>query len=233
MSIGVIVNTSAVLVGTVIGAYLAHYIPSHLKESLPKIFGVCSIVIGINSAVGVQTLPMVIMAVICGSVIGELFHLDQYVERGYRFVLSKLHFSIDGDIDDYMETYILVVLTFSMSGMGIFRALSEGMSGDATILISKSVLDFFTAVLFGTTLGYAQSLICIPQFIILSLCALSAQLILPLVSTTMIVDFKACGGVIIMITGHTVARIMKVKAINLVPALIIVMPLIAFYTQFL
>jgi hypothetical protein len=45
----------------------------------------------------------------------------------------------------------------------------------------------------------------------------------------MILDFKACGGVITMITGLTVAKIFKVQAINLVPALILVMPLVALF----
>lgn len=179
------------------------------------------------SVIGVQTLPIVIMAIICGFVIGELLHIDKFVSDCFANVLNKLPFQTDSDHNEYMELYLLVVLMFSMSGMGIFGALSEGMSGDSSVLISKSVLDFFTAILFGASLGYAQTLICVPQFIIFIICFFLAQAIMPFVNEIMIADFKACGGIISMITGLNVAKIYKVRAINLVPALVIVMPLVS------
>ena len=50
-------------------------------------------------------------------------------------------------------------------------------------------------------------------------------------SATMIADFKACGGVITMITGLTVSKILDVRAMNLVPALILVMPFVGLYAM--
>ena len=229
MPIGIIINVIAVFIGTIIGGTLKKYIPEHLKYELPKIFGICAFTIGVNSVIQVKTLPMVIMSIVLGFVIGELLHVDLIVKDIFSSVLKKLPFKIEGNYDEYMETYLLVVLMFSMSGMGLFGALTEGISGDPSVLISKSVLDVFTAILFGATLGYAQSLICVPQFLILITCFSLAKIILPFVNETMIIDFKACGGLITMITGLSVSKIMKVKAINLVPALIIVMPLVALF----
>lgn len=229
MPIGIITNVLAVFTGTVLGGSIKKYIPSHLKEDLPKVFGICAFTIGIMSIISVKTLPMVILATIIGFVIGELLHINVHVSHLFSNILKHLPFKIDGNQDEYMDLYLLVVLMFSMSGMGIFGALTEGMSGDSSVLISKSVLDFFTAILFGATLGYAQTLICIPQFVILMLCFFLAQAILPFINDTMIIDFKACGGLITMITGLTVSKILNIKAINLVPALIIVMPLVAFF----
>lgn len=229
MPIGVIINVCAVFVGTIIGASIKKILPKHLIDELPKIFGICSVSIGIMSLIGVKTLPMVIMAVILGFMIGEVLNINQFVSHCFSVILKKLPFHIEGNHEEYMELYLLVVVMFSMSGMGIFGALTEGMSGDSSVLMSKSVLDFFTAVLFGAALGYAQSLICVPQFIILIACFFLAQVIIPYTNATMIADFKACGGIITMITGLTVARIFKVKAINLVPALVLVMPFVAVY----
>lgn len=231
MPIGIMINVCAVFVGTIIGGSIKKILPKHLINELPKIFGICSVTIGIVSILGVQTLPMVIMAVIIGFVVGDLCHLYDYVHKMFSIFLKKLPFHIEGNQHEYMELYLLVVLMFSMSGTGLFGALTEGMSGDASVLISKSVLDFFTAILFGAALGYAQSLICIPQFIILLVCFFLAKSILPYINETMIADFKACGGVITMITGLTVAKILNVKAMNLVPALILVMPFVGIYTM--
>ena len=153
MPVGVLTNVCAVFIGTFIGGFIKKILPKHLIEELPKVFGICSVTIGIISILNVKTLPMVIMAIILG-------------------------FVIEGNQEEYMHLYLLVVLMFSMSGMGLFGALTEGMSGDASVLISKSVLDFFTAVLFGAALGYAQSLICVPQLLILLACFFLAKAII-------------------------------------------------------
>lgn len=231
MPIGIFINVGAVFIGTLMGAMIKRFIPKSLMDELPKIFGICSFTIGLMSVIQVKTLPMVIMAIIIGFSIGELLHLYDRVRNIFELLLAKLPFKIDNN-DEYMHLYLLVVLMFSMSGMGIFGALTEGMSGDSSVLISKSVLDLFTAILFGASLGLAQSLICVPQFVILILCFFLAKMILPFVSSTMIADFKACGGVITMITGLTVAKVLDVKAMNLTPSLIIVMPLVGLYLIF-
>ena len=224
-------NAGVIVLVVFIGGFIKKILPKHLIEELPKVFGICSITIGITSILNVKTLPMVIMAIILGFVIGELCHLYDHVHDIFAFLLDKLPFHIEGNQEEYMHLYLLVVLMFSMSGMGLFGALTEGMSGDASVLISKSVLDFFTAVLFGAALGYAQSLICVPQLLILLACFFLAKAILPFVNSTMIADFKACGGVITMITGLTVSKILDVRAMNLVPALILVMPFVGLYAM--
>ena len=143
MPVGVIVNVIAVFIGTIIGGTIKHILPKHLMDELPKVFGICSFTIGLMSVISVKTLPMVIMAVIIGFSIGELTHINEHVSHLFSMALKKLPFHIEGNHDEYMEVYLLVVLMFSMSGTGIFGALSEGMSGDSFVLISKSVLDFF------------------------------------------------------------------------------------------
>lgn len=203
MPVGVLTNVCAVFIGTFIGGFIKKILPKHLIEELPKVFGICSVTIGITSILNVKTLPMVIMAIILGFVIGELCHLYDHVHDIFAFLLDKLPFHIEGNQEEYMHLYLLVVLMFSMSGMGLF----------------------------GAALGYAQSLICVPQLLILLACFFLAKAILPFVNSTMIADFKACGGVITMITGLTVSKILDVRAMNLVPALILVMPFVGLYAM--
>ena len=62
-------------------------------------------------------------------------------------------------------------------GTGIYGSLESGMTGDASILISKSILDFFTAMIFSCSLGYIVSMIAIPQFIVFFLLFVSAGFI--------------------------------------------------------
>ena len=75
------------------------------------------------------------------------------------------------------------------------------MTGNVTILMSKSVLDFFTALIFACSLGIITSVIAVPQFLIFLCLFLLAKLIYPLTTPVMINDFKACGGFILLATG--------------------------------
>ncbi|MEB9897981.1 DUF554 family protein, partial [Bacillus cereus] len=52
-----------------------------------------------------------------------------------------------------MEKFVGIVVLFCASGTGIFGAFNEGMTGDPSVLFTKSFLDFFTAGIFATALG--------------------------------------------------------------------------------
>ena len=71
MPVGVLTNVCTVFIGTFIGGLIKKVLPKHLVEELPKVFGICSVTIGLMSVIQVKTLPMVIMAIILGFVIGE------------------------------------------------------------------------------------------------------------------------------------------------------------------
>ena len=105
------------------------------------------------------------------------------------------------------------------------------MTGDATILISKSILDFFTAAIFACNLGFVVSLIAIPQFIIFTALFLLAGVIVPLTTPDMIADFKACGGFLMVATGFRMIRVKMFPTADMIPAMVIVMPLSWFWVN--
>jgi uncharacterized membrane protein YqgA involved in biofilm formation len=99
------------------------------------------------------------------------------------------------------------------------------MSGNSSILISKSVLDLFTGSIFAITLGASVSVIAIPMVIILISLYFLAGAIAPFVSSTMLMDFMACGGILTIAAGLRVSGIKNTPIGNMIPALVLVMPL--------
>lgn len=118
---------------------------------------------------------------------------------------------------------VTATVLFCASGTGIYGSLDEGMSGDITILVSKSILDFFTAAIFAASLGYAVSVIAIPQFIFFWILFIFARFIIPFTTQNMILDFKACGGFLMLATGFRMAKIKMFPIADMIPAMIIVM----------
>lgn len=111
------------------------------------IFGMCAIAIGMVSVIKLESLPAVLLALILGTIIGELADLDRRIKTGFLHGLHHLHFKIEGDKEVYMRFYLVVAVTLCASGTNIFGAFQEGATGDMTILMSKAVMDIFAAAI--------------------------------------------------------------------------------------
>jgi uncharacterized protein len=236
MPVGVIVNVLAVLIGGFIGAFLGNKIPERLRVALPLTFGAASMGMGVQLIGKIHLLPPVILALILGSAIGEIINLEKGIEwcaNKIRGPIEKL-FSSNSSMDSnqFLQQFVGIVVLFCASGTGIFGALNEGMTGDPSILFSKSFLDFFTAAIFATALGYIVMTVAVPQFIILFGLFLSAGFILPLVNDNLIADFSALGGIIMLVTGFRIAGIKSFPVANMLPGLILVMPISSLWMHF-
>ena len=229
MPIGVIINTVAIFLGGIAGALLGNKLPEKYKEQLNLIFGLCSMGMGISSIVLMKYMPAVVFALIIGTIVGLVFKLgDKVYELCSK--LQKVMIRIvpkketNMSETEFLATLITVIVLFCSSGMGIYGSLSEGMTGDSSLLITKSILDFFTAAIFACNLGYIVSLIAVPQFVIFTTLFLSASFIVPLTTPDMIADFKACGGFLRVAAGFRILKLKMFPVVDMIPAMILVMP---------
>ena len=80
---GVILDCCCVLLGANVGTLLRNKIPTKLQEPLMVIFGMCAIAIGMVSVIKLESLPAVLLALILGTIIGELADLDRRIKTGF------------------------------------------------------------------------------------------------------------------------------------------------------
>ncbi|MFD1465565.1 DUF554 domain-containing protein [Lapidilactobacillus mulanensis] len=233
MPIGVTINALSVLFGGIFGALGGKHMSKSFKDGLNMVFGACSMTMGIFSIAPMKNMSAVIFSVIIGTGIGLAFHLGDKINRAAKWMqnlIVKLFPRLNSSNSemsaaDFDATLVTVIVLFCASGTGIYGALSEGMSGDTSILISKSILDFFTAAIFAANLGYVVSLISVPQFVIFGLLFMFAGLIFPLTTPTMILDFKAVGGVLMLATGFRMVKLLMFPTADMIPAMIVALPL--------
>ena len=236
MPIGVIINTVAIFLGGIAGTLLGNKLPEKYKEQLNLIFGLCSMGMGISSIVLMKYMPAVVFALIIGTIVGFVFKLgDKVYELCSK--LQKVMIRIvpkketNMSETEFLATLITVIVLFCSSGMGIYGSLSEGMTGDSSLLITKSILDFFTAAIFACNLGYIVSLISVPQFVIFTTLFLSASFIVPLTTPDMIADFKACGGFLMVAAGFRILKLKMFPVVDMIPAMILIMPFSWFWVN--
>lgn len=221
MPYGIIINCVAVFVGGVVGACFRKFFPDRLKEALPNIFGLSAMTMGITLIVKLESLSAVVLAVIMGTVVGELFNLEAGLVHGLRKLEARLPFSLD---EKQLDVLISMIVLFCFSGTGVFGAMNSAMTGDHSVLYAKAIMDFFTAIIFGTTAGYLVGFIAVPQFLVGILLFCGASYLLPLVTGPMLANFKACGGIITLAVGLKIAGIKQSRVLNILPALVLVFP---------
>lgn len=208
------------LIGGIIGAIAGNKIPEKISNSLTGIFGLSAITMGITLIIQMDALTAVVMSLIVGTLLGECLNLENSLIRGLSFCASKLP---GKDLSkEQMDNLISMIILFCFSGTGIFGSINSGISGDHTILIAKSIMDFFTAIIFGAITGYLVSAIAIPHIILNVFLFFFGSLLFPLLTDSMVQDFKAVGGIITFAVGLKISKVRHYQVLNMVPALILV-----------
>lgn len=237
MPTGIIINTIAIAAGGVLGAAIGEKIPGEFKEKLNMIFGACAMSMGIASIVLMVNMPAVIFAVILGTVFGMVVHLGDKINKaagGMQAVIGKfIKTGCSMPEAEFMATLITVIVLFCASGTGIYGSLVSGMDGDHSVLIAKSILDLFTAMIFACSPGMVVAVIAVPQFVIFFLLFLLAGVIYPLTTPAMINDFKACGGIIMLATGFRMIKVKMFPTADMIPAMILAMPFSWVWTAYI
>jgi uncharacterized protein len=227
--IGPYVNGAALFTGSIAGALIGPKLNSNIRQRMPMVFGCASMGLGVAMIVKVKFLAPVTLALVVGALIGEILQLETLIQKG----ASKARKGIEliarpsGGLsqEEFLDKFVAILVLFCVSGTGIYGSLTEGMTGDYTLLIVKSILDIFTAAIFASSMGYTVGILVIPQFTVQALLYLGASLIMPLTTPDMLADFSACGGLIMLATGFRICSIKPFPVANMIPALIIVMPL--------
>lgn len=233
MVTGPFINASAVLIGGLIGALLSQRLPERIRVSMTSIFGLASLGIGLLLVIKCANMPVMVLSTLVGALIGEFCHLEKGINNGVSAIQKRLiKPGKNREHESFIQSYVAIIVLFCASGTGIFGSMHEGMTGDPTILIAKSFLDFFTAMIFACSLGFAVCIISVPMLIIQLTLAFCAFMILPLTTPAMMADFTAVGGLLLLATGLRICGIKMFAVVNMLPALLLAMPISAAWTAF-
>lgn len=227
MPTGIIIDAFSLFAGGLIGSRWGKYLPKRTCEFLSALFGITSIVIGITLVVKINSLSAVMLSIILGAVIGEGFKLEEKIEnageKAQALFFKRSLEQIGGD-DSFAKRYVSLFILFCMGSTGIIGAVTEGFTGDGSILLAKAVLDFFGALVFASSMGVSVAAISCPLIIIYGILYTLSGAVMPYLTVNMIADFTGCGGVIALVTGLRIADIKVMRLASLLPALALVMP---------
>ncbi|MBR4882117.1 MAG: DUF554 domain-containing protein [Clostridia bacterium] len=224
--LGTIVNALAVILLGCVGLLFKKAINEKMSDLLMKGMGLCVIYIGIagaldagNTLEGADTNSLItIIAMALGGVLGHICDLDGRMNRLGERIQNKL---AKGDSKSTIaEGFVTASLIYCVGAMAILGSLQSGLKGDHTTLYIKSLLDGIMSVILASQLGFGVMLSAVPVFLYQGTITLCAHWVEPFLSTLVIAEMNCVGYILIMAIGLNVAKITKIKVMNLVPAVL-------------
>ncbi|MBE7006123.1 MAG: DUF554 domain-containing protein [Ruminococcaceae bacterium] len=219
--IGVFVNVATVLLGSAVGLLFRKGIPERISKALMLAIGMCTIYIGIDGALEGSKTIVLILSMVFGTLIGTLIDIDDKINRIGLFIEKKM--KRGDDHSSIAEGFMTASLLFCVGAMTIVGSLNAGLTGDNTLLFTKSILDLISSCLLASTLGigvmFAAIFVLVVQGGLVLLAGLMQNV---LTDQALIAEITCAGSVMIIALGLNLLGITKLKVANFLPALLLV-----------
>lgn len=227
--LGTIINSISIVAGGLIGHFTGKLFKSEQQESLNKACGVSVLFIGIagamegmlkinGSEISSGKSMLVVLCLALGTILGELIGIENRFEQFGEWLKKKTGNSGDAS---FVNAFVTASLTVSIGAMAIVGAIQDGLTGDYSTLVVKSVLDFIIIVVMTSSMGKGAMFSAIPVFAFEGCITLLAQLVSPVMTQTAIAYLSLIGSVLIFCVGVNLVWGKKLSVANMLPAVVL------------
>jgi uncharacterized membrane protein YqgA involved in biofilm formation len=220
---GTLLNAATVLAGGLCGTLLGDRLPARIREALMAGVGLFTLAMGVKFALDTSHLLYLLGSILLGGLVGTALGL----ERGLRAVGDALQRRAARRSDTVAEAFVTSTVVFCVGPLTFLGAIQNGLTGDATLLAIKSVLDGFSAVAFAATLGWGVLLSIAVILIYQGGLAAGASLFAGLLGEPQLREMNAAGGLLIVGVGLRLLRIREVAVADFLPAIAVAPVLVA------
>lgn len=228
--LGVIINTVAVLVGGLIGLGLKRGLSQRFQNILTRACGIATIFIGgagtlqgmltvgADGSIGTQGSMLLIFSLVLGGLAGEAINIEKWLDNvGEKL---KARFQSEGD-NRFVEGFVNASLVICVGAMAIVGSIQDGLTGDNSMILAKSVLDFVILIVFASTCGVGALFSAAALFIYQGIWTLLGMAVGNIVSDVLVAQMSFVGSALIFCVGINLCFGKKIKTGNYLPALLV------------
>lgn len=216
--IGTIVNAGAIILGSTIGILIHARLPQKISTIVFQGIGLFTLSLGISMAIKTNNFLIMIFSIVLGSIIGEILNIEALIDN----LSHRLKRLVKSEDDRFTEGLLTSFLLFCMGSMTILGAIEEGLGNPPNLLLAKSLLDGFSSIALAASLGVGVAFSVVPLLLYQGGLTLFAGYLQNFFSTPIITELSATGGLLLIGLGISLLEIKKLKIINMLPSLIIV-----------
>ena len=217
---GTLVNTAAVLVGGLAGTLLGSGLSERIRETVITGMSLVVVALGVKMALETSNILIVLGSITLGGITGEILHLQKKLDSLGNFLemkISKYPFFSRGK---FSQGFVTASLVFCVGPMTILGSIQDGLSGDSSLLMVKSLLDGFAALAFASVLGMGVTFSAIVVLIVQGSLTLGSSLFSEILTEGMVSELTATGGVIMLGIAVHMLELKKIRLANYLPALL-------------
>lgn len=229
IGLGTVVNTLAVAAGGVLGLTLKKGIAKRFEKIMMQALGLATVFIGISGVlqymlvvgdggISTQGTMLLIFSLVIGCILGQL--LD--IESKMQIIGEKLKTAVRVKDDNrFVDGFVTTSLIVCVGAMAIVGAIQDGLTGDCSMLIAKSLLDFALVVILTATYGIGAAFSAVPIFVYQGAITLIAALFGSVISDALIEQLSFVGNALIFCVGVNLVREKTFQVGNMLPALFV------------
>ena len=220
--LGTIVNCAAIIAGGLIGTLFGNRIGERYTKMLMTVMALITAVIGLQSALGTANMLIVVVCMVLGTVIGIALKLDDRLNNSGDKIKAKLSGTKLGQ-GRFSDAFVTSTLVFAIGAMAILGSIQAGLNHDYSILFTKSIMDFTSAIAFAAALGPGVLLSALPILIVQGSITLLAGVAEPFLTSEVVTEMSAAGGVILFGMALNLLDVCKerIKVGNMIPAILL------------
>jgi len=217
--LGTLFNVFTVVVGSAIGLVIKNKLPARIIQVVFQALGLFTMILGVSMTLKTNGQHLImIFSLIIGSIIGEVFRLDENFNK----LSEQLKAKLKSKSEKFSEGFITAFILFCIGPMAILGSIQEGLGESSELLFTKSVMDGFSSIALAAALGIGVLFSAIPLFLFQGGITLSASFLGTYLSPEIIAELTALGGVLLVGLGINILEIKKIKILNMLPSLVVV-----------
>jgi uncharacterized membrane protein YqgA involved in biofilm formation len=215
---GTLVNTATVILGSSVGLLIGARFSEKINTIVMNALGLATLLIGFKMAFKTENILLVIGSLAIGGIMGELLKIEEGLERIGEFIKKK----VKSESGSFVLGFVTSSLVFCLGPMTIVGSIQDGVSGDASVLYAKSLLDGFASLVFASSLGVGVLFSSLTVLLFQGGLTLLGGHLSFLLRPEVLDELTATGGLIIVGIGIYLLGIKKIKVGNFLPALVVV-----------
>ncbi|HEY8498008.1 MAG TPA: DUF554 domain-containing protein [Limnochordales bacterium] len=224
--VGTLVNAAAVVAGSTLGMILRRRASSAATDTVMQGLGLVTLFIGAQMAfeamvAGHPTAPLlpVLVSMALGAYAGERWGIEAGLARLGERARQAVERRFGRQDGEFARAFVASSLLFVVGPMTVVGSLADGMSGDARILLTKSVMDGIASVAFASALGPGVFLSAGTVLVYQGALTLAGALMGRAFDPLTLASLDAAGGLLILAIGLNMVGATRLPTGNLLPAL--------------
>lgn len=216
-----------VLLGTSVGLLLGRRFDERLRRVAVQALGLVTLLIGVQMALQVQNLLILVASVVAGALLGTALRLEQRLTLlGVWLEARTAHGNSRGDNDgDVVRAFVTSSLVFCVGPLTILGAIQDGLLGDPRLLSVKALLDGISSIAFASALGRGVYLSIAVILVYQGGLSLAARLlgtgIVDPTHNAGVLEMTAAGGLMVVALGLRLLDVQEIPVADFLPSLVL------------